>query len=147
VDHYAWFKFNGQSFYGRFGYMTVILPAWIYAAVGYTALALLLMTLLAVCVYKNRMTWQTIVCIISALGLIAFNLFGSMFHSLYYDWQPQGRYLFASLVPIFFLCLGMWMNEGRWWRILHGLVLLMLVSLSGYVLIAYAVMSPILRGQ
>jgi hypothetical protein len=145
VDHYAWFVFNGQSFYGRFGYMSVVLSPWIYTAIGYMALALLVLTLAALWVSRNRMTWQAMMCISLALALIAFNLIGSMFHSLYYDWQPQGRYLFASLVPVFFLCFGTWMNEGRAWRIVHGLAVLLLVPLSGYVLIEYLVLNPALR--
>jgi hypothetical protein len=145
VDHYAWFLFNAQSFYGRFGYMSVVLPGWIYAAVAYTALGLLMVTLAAVGVFRKRLSWQVMLCVASAGGLILFNLAGSMFHSLYYDWQPQGRYLFASLVSVFFLCFGTWMNEGRWWRAVHTVVLLLLIPLSGYILIEYITLNPALR--
>lgn len=144
-DHYAWFTLTGESVYGRFGYMSVILPTWIYATAFYITLALVLLTLGALWAAGNRIPWSVTLCIVAAPLLICFNLFGSIYHSFYFDWQPQGRYLFASIIPLFFLCFGTWSIQGRRWRFIHGLVLCLLIPLSCYVLIEYAVLNPALR--
>lgn len=143
-DHW-WLWDTMQSFYARFGYMTIAPARWIYATAAYTALGLLAFTLILQLVYICRATWELMLCMFAAPALLALNLFGSLYHSLYFDWQPQGRYLFASLIPIFFLCFGSCAIEGRWWRLVHGLVVAALIALSGYVLIEYAALNPALR--
>jgi hypothetical protein len=143
-DH-DWFRSSGQSLYGQFGYMTIVIPDWMYATAGYSPLGLLLLTLCSLIVYRARVNWTLFFCIISAPLLIAINLYGSMYHSLHIDYQPQGRYLFAALPAIFFLCFGTLPVEGRWWRALRGVTLLAFFGFSIYISIEYVGVNPALR--
>lgn len=135
ADHGAWLPYNGESFYGRFAYMMVVLPMWMYATAAGIAVALTIITLIAWLRYGSD--WPTFICIATAPALIFINLLGSLFHSYYYDWQPQGRYLFVSLVPLFFLCFGMWNHEGKWWRVGQFAAIMLLLPLCAYVLTHY----------
>ena len=144
-NHNEWMRTTCKSFYGVFGYMDVVLSPWIYTTATYAGLALLLLTIGALSVYANAMSPELLLCMAYAPVVVGLNIFGSMFHSLYIDYQPQGRYLFASLVGMLFLLFGTWPIEGRWWRMARGATLAMLISLSFYVLIEYAGINEALR--
>ncbi|HEY1684139.1 MAG TPA: hypothetical protein VGG19_05210, partial [Tepidisphaeraceae bacterium] len=141
-----WFLLSTESFYGVFGYMTVGLPDWIYITMAWAALGLLLLTLIAQTVYISRVSWNWLLCMAWAPLLILLNIYGSLYHSLHIDDQPQGRYLFASLIGVFFLTFGTWKLEGFWWKFFHSLIAISLFTLSMYVLIEYVVLNPALRG-
>ncbi|HEY1685396.1 MAG TPA: DUF2142 domain-containing protein [Tepidisphaeraceae bacterium] len=145
ADHHAWLPYNAESFYGRFAYMLVVLPHWLYFSAASIAIALIILTILLMALNRRRIPWPIWLCLSTAPLLIAGNLFGSLYHSFHYDWQPQGRYLFASLVPLFFLCFGTWSTERKWWRAVRCLAILLLMPLCGYVLLQYVALNPFLR--
>lgn len=145
-EHHWWLRYTGQSVYGQFGYMSVVLPTWIYLTAAGAFCALFLVTLASLIARNQAMHWALMLCLIASPILIVINFYGSLYHSLYVDLQPQGRYLFACLVPLFFLCLGTWCRE-RWpWRLLHALPLALLLPLAFYVFIEFVVLNPALRG-
>lgn len=145
ANNHDWWRTTGQSFFGEFGYMTVVLPTWMYTTAGYSPLGLFALTLITTIIYRKRMTWALWICMACAPLLIAANLAGSMYHSLHFDYQPQGRYLFASLPAIYFLCLGTWPIERIWWRSIRLLSLLFFFGLSLFILIDYVGTAPALR--
>ncbi|HEY1686871.1 MAG TPA: hypothetical protein VGG19_19070 [Tepidisphaeraceae bacterium] len=140
-----WLKRTGQSFYSRFGGWRVQHPAWIFVVAGWIGVAGLLITLAAQLVFRQNMPWETMICLLLSPGLIALSVFGSMYQSLHIDYQPQGRYLFGALVPIFFLFAGTWKIENRWWRTVHATLFGALFALSIYSLWVFGAIEPRLR--
>jgi hypothetical protein len=101
-----WISKSLKSFYGAFGYMNVWNPEWIYFMAGLIFLIGIYFT-----VYWTVLNWGTLsnelrVCLIFSPIIIATNIYASIYHSLHVDYQPQGRYLFASLIPISLIWMG-----------------------------------------
>ncbi|HWB54471.1 MAG TPA: hypothetical protein VG722_09770, partial [Tepidisphaeraceae bacterium] len=89
--------------------------------------------------------WETMLCMLLAPPLIALNIYGSMYESLHVDFQPQGRYLFPSLIPIFFLFAGTWKIENKWFRWAHAMLFGVLLVVSYYSLLYYGALNETLR--
>ncbi len=70
---------------------------------------------------------------------------GFFYNSWTYDLQPQGRYLFAAIIPLGLLFGGTINYEGRWVRTIRAAAWVLLSLLSLYVLWQFAVLNPALR--
>ncbi|HET9651876.1 MAG TPA: hypothetical protein VFP36_06780, partial [Usitatibacter sp.] len=87
---YAWVSTMSASFFGIYGYMSILATAWTYK-LQYAFAVLLLATIGTACYRSSRM--------VLALGVacIALTLELTVLHSWVLDLQPQGRYAFAIL--------------------------------------------------
>ena len=98
----GWFGLTLRSLFGEFGWREVMLPEPLYLAALALALAALagwIRQLFAPSAQEkgwggNRLLG--IVMLLSAAGCLAL----SIYRSLNYDWQPQGRYLAPALLPL-----------------------------------------------
>jgi len=133
-----WFEASMKSFYGVFGYFTVILPDWIYVV----ALAILVlnmgMTIGMAWSKWSLLTLVTKALIICAPFSILLNIAASIYSSWTYDFQPQGRYLFSSIIPLAVLLAGTVSTETKKCITLRVISWLVCYGLCIYVLISYA---------
>ena len=129
-----------KSFYGVFGYFSDWNPPWIYFLAGILILASVILTTIgAISNWKHIHDTLKLILILSPL-IILVNFFESMHYSLYNTFQPQGRYIFASLIPFSFLFLGNIFNERG--RIRH---LRLVIYAVLYLLCIYSIVFIILR--
>ncbi len=104
IEQYGWgnllqrfFTFTFQSFWGQFGWMTVLMPAHYYAALG----ALSLLALIG-CLWAGlpRLKQLLADARFQLLGLwLVLNVLMYLYYNLGFV-QHQGRYLFLALIPI-----------------------------------------------
>jgi 4-amino-4-deoxy-L-arabinose transferase-like glycosyltransferase len=89
-----------QSFWGRFGWMAVFLPAWVYKSLAlFSALVVAGFFWWLLDRRRPRLGSQQRRLMLLLLGSAAFTLLGYLWHNVTYL-QHQGRYLFPALVPI-----------------------------------------------
>ena len=139
-----WIPTTAKSFFGLFGYYTVLLDDWVYLLALIFVLGLLALTLITLFCYWKSLSWVMQVSFIVAPLLIMFNIAASLYRSLNYDYQPQGRYLFPSLIPVAFLLLGTIKFDRGWVKLLRLIVFGLLYFVSLYALY-FAVNTPILK--
>ena len=107
-DDPVWRKFTFRSFWGVFGYMTVFLNSRIYVliqAVLVVAGAGLIIAAHKALSEHGRKVWQwgTSWAWLMLVILVPTVVLLSVWTSLYNDFQPQGRYLYAALIPVILL--------------------------------------------
>lgn len=99
-----WIEETTSSFYGRFGYMTIEIDPvmqWIFRFFVFLGIVGLVKRLNQI---KNFKLWTgNKLFYILFLILIPVNIAISLFNSLYFDFQNQGRYLFPILIPLMIL--------------------------------------------
>jgi hypothetical protein len=131
VTDLLWYRLSVQSFYGKFGHMEVNSP------VGSYGVAIRLMVLLAGATYGFLVLRWGMIAQLDRLMLLAapacalLPVLASLYNSWSIDYQPQGRYLFAALIPLALMLGGTFTFEPRWLRgarlvigaILYGLSL------------------------
>ena len=133
-----WYASSLASLYGKFGHMTVQLPALHYRAMG------LLFGFFVALTYwfgvRRRRTLSAAVklALWMAPVFVGANVLASLYNSWTYDFQPQGRYLFPALMPLALMLAGAFPYEPRWSRTLRiaswvAACLLCLVTLYYYV--------------
>jgi len=99
-----WLEETLSSFYGRFGYMTIEIDPtmqWVFRGFLFLGLVGLLKKLSGI--KKVKLFWEKYLFYTIFLVLIPFNIFLSLWNSLYFDFQNQGRYLFPILIPLMVL--------------------------------------------
>lgn len=103
-----WSKWTFRSFFGVFGYMSVFLDDRIYLTIRLVLTAagagLLIALYKSFAAHGRRMwawgaSWAWLVLVLLLIGAIL----TSAWTSLYNDFQPQGRYLYPTLVPALLL--------------------------------------------
>jgi hypothetical protein len=124
--------------------MHVESPRWVYISAGVLLLLGSLATLGFALVAWLRLPGLTRLLIVTAPAFIALNVLASLYNSWTYDFQPQGRYLFPSLVPLAVLLAGTVELEPRWLRTARLLGLAALYLLGLYVVWSVLVASPLL---
>lgn len=140
-----WVTMSLESFYGRFGSLDVRLPGWIYPTAG-ILLALGAGTTV-VGAFRNRRRWVWQDQLLLGLTPVALLLpvAASLYNSWVVDWQPQGRYLYAALLPLALLMAGRAPGEARRLRRLRVLLWALLLGLSHYALLITFVTGHALR--
>lgn len=143
LNHVPWMRSNFTSFYSRFGGWDVYHPQWTFE----WAMMLLWAGIGASMV--GRLIWSRGWCdwLCTAVGPLVggVSFLATLWHSLHIDYQPQGRYLFACVVPLaFWWCGGM--GQARWWwRALQWIVVAGAIGLSFYILWEFGVNSDVLN--
>lgn len=144
-----WWQWTFESFWGKFDYMKLDLDQHYYTALlvftltcslGLVVGLLRRFSARQIDLRDRRIQLQAVFGAL-IIGTIAFSLYAS----LYRDFQAQGRYLFAALIPItVYLLLGIReLAPGRLWRgaavvaTSAGLLVLNLISLLHYIIPAY----------
>jgi len=107
-----WIELSLKSFYGLFGYMNVRNPAWIYNAAGFGALLGFCLTAFSTVKHWRNLHHDLRVSLILSLLILLVNTGTSIYRSLHVGFQPQGRYLFASLIPVALMQTGTAHAEG-----------------------------------
>ncbi|MFC1852531.1 hypothetical protein ACFL27_20230 [candidate division CSSED10-310 bacterium] len=113
LKKFPWISLTLKSFYGIFGHMQFHNPPWIYWSAGIGFSILLCLTIKTAISNWSRLdgTWRY--CFILALISLGANIFISLYMSLHFDYQPQGRYLFPSLIAVSILLNGLFNLEKR----------------------------------
>jgi len=138
-----WFTLTYMSFYGGYGYRALWNPLWIYWLAG-----ILLSLSLFISIKTSIHQWHTInqtnrlVLLLSPI-LFLLNLFVSIYHSMHCDFQPQGRYLFLSLIPFCILIAGTTNFESINIQTVRKWLFIMLYLLAVYCLFFVAPMTRI----
>lgn len=95
-----WAVMTAKSFVGIFGYMNIMLGMTTYK-VYFAILGIGVIAALLCLVFKMRgFSSQQKTFVIGLIALIIIPCVLSIYYSWASDYQPQGRYLFAALVPI-----------------------------------------------
>jgi hypothetical protein len=136
-----------QSFYSRFGGWTVTHPQWVFEWAATIGMVGLVLTLAGQLVYRRRAGWQLMTALLAAPVVISINWYGAMWYSLYIDLQPQGRYLFPSLVAVYFLFAGTIGIEAKWYRLVHLMLFVPLLWMSFDTLLYCGAWEPKLQEQ
>jgi hypothetical protein len=140
----AWWLDSLYSFYGKFGYMTIVSPAWAYRTAGALVTLGVLTTLGFLLLAWKRVPAFTRLLVAASPLFICLNLLASLYNSWTYDFQPQGRYLFPSLIPLAILLAGTMEQEPRWLRRLRLLSWACLYGLGVYVIWSVVLPAPLL---
>lgn len=109
----TWWRVTAQSFYGLLGYMNVPLPRWSYIGAVLLMTLLLLGTVGTTLRHHDAMPWVIGLLLMAAPLMIGLNLAASLLNSWIEDFQPQGRYLLPSLVPLAVLLGGSVAYEAK----------------------------------
>lgn len=119
-----------ESFFGRFGWMNLRLPASVLALAGLWALLGLAGLPRAYREAPDRTRYGLLVAAAALAGVLVAAL-----RNLLADPQAQGRFLFPALAAIAFLLASGWRAwlSGRWWRPWLGLTALAMVALNLWV--------------
>lgn len=99
-----WIEETASSFYGRFGYMTVEIDPvmqWVFRSFIFLGIVGVIKKLSKIknlrSSIKNNL-WYLLFAL-----LIPVNIAISLYNTLYFDFQNQGRYLFPILIPLMIL--------------------------------------------
>jgi hypothetical protein len=134
-----WFKTSMRSFYGLFSHMTTVLPNWIYVSAISIALLNIALTISTTWLKWSLLDLMTKVLVVFVPLSIFLNIAASIYNSWTYDFQPQGRYLFSSLIPFAILLAGTVAVENKWSIIFRMVSWLVGHALCIYVLATYAI--------
>lgn len=106
ITQTPWLKFSLYSYYGYFGRMRIRLDRYYYG------LALLgVMILFGITIYTTAKKWSNIPILLKlglfiSPALLVLNIYASMINSWTEDWQPQGKYLFPTLMNLLIMLTG-----------------------------------------
>jgi hypothetical protein len=143
-----WVQASEQSFYDRMGGWLPAPPDWIFDAAGWLLVAGVAVNLIGLATSGWRVPAPLVVAMALSPLIIGANIVGHAWTSLHVDFQPQGRYLFPCLIPIYFLWAGAIPVERRWIRWPHLIGFFSLaIGLSIYQLWKWGVLNPLLNHQ
>jgi hypothetical protein len=113
VTKHRWVNRTLRSFYGSFGWRDghVRSPAWMYRIACLGASLALCLTVRGATRNWGKLNDVLRACLILAPIVVILNVSASLWHSLHYDLQPQGRYIFPSLIPISLMLTGIAHDE------------------------------------
>ena len=131
----SWIKKSLRSFYGIFGYMDVSNPKLIYWIAGLSALLGFYLTILGTVRNWQKLNDALRICLILAPIVVFLNIYASLHHSLHYDYQPQGRYLFPSLIAVSLMLMATAHIEEKKLKLIRARVLAVMYILCVYSLV------------
>lgn len=138
----AWLQLSLKSFYGLFGYMNVPNPDWMYMVAGLAAiLAVCLTTFCAVLQWSDLSDALQGALALSPV-IFVLNTGASLARSLHVGFQPQGRYLFPSLIPVALVVTGSGLPESGKVRQVRKVIFGILYVLCLYSLVVTVLLNP-----
>jgi hypothetical protein len=140
IRNHPFLDWSLKSFYGVFGYFSDWNPPWVYFLVGILILTSIILTAIGVISKWKQISESTKIILILSPLIILLNFIASMYNSYYRVFSPQGRYIFASLIPFSLLFLGNIFNERG--RIKH---LRLAIYVVLYLLCIFSIVFIILR--
>jgi hypothetical protein len=145
-DKTGFIQQSEQSVYSRFGGWIKAPPDWLFAAAGWLLVGGVGINLLGVATSGRRVPALLVIAMAISPLIIAINIVGHAWMSLHVDFQPQGRYLFPSLIPVYFLWAGAIPVERRWLRWPHVVAFFgVAIGLSMYHLWKFGVFNPLIN--
>lgn len=127
-----------QSFWGQFGWMSVVMNNWMYALLlGFTGLSMLLFAAWWISTTLTPAGRPALtVAQRQTLSLYALLGLGTLAGFIWYNFQfvqHQGRYLYAGLIPFATAVTLGWMSAAsRWPRVQQWLWAVFLIGLAGF---------------
>lgn len=140
-----WVDWSLKSFYGTFGYMNVWNPPWIYQMAGFSALLGLCLTVFGAVRHWRKLHDGLRACLILSPIFVIVNVCASLYHSLHFDFQPQGRYLFPSLIAVSLMLTGTIRAEGGKLKAIRAIVFVVIYAICLYSLIFLVATNPALK--
>ena len=139
-----WMEQSAKSFYGVFGYLTVLLPKWVYELV-FAILGLNLLLTVRPLLWQWRF-WTAADKVFYSIAIVsvAVSVFASLYNSWTYDYQPQGRYLLSSIIPLGLLLCGPIDMESQRIRTIRTIGWVILYGVSLYSLWRFGIFNPAL---
>jgi hypothetical protein len=135
-----------QSAYDRMGGWLPPPPEELFVAAGWLLAAGIAVNLLSLATCRRRVPAPLVIAMALSPFVVAINFIGHAWMSLHVDFQPQGRYLFPCLIPVYFLWAGAMPVEPPWMRRPHAAVFLgAAMGLSMYHLWKFGVYNPLLN--
>ena len=131
-----------KSFYGWFGYMTVLSPEPVYVMAAGLGILMVTLTLGTLISHWNQVQVRSRLLTILAPGAILINILISMYASWVRDYQPQGRYLFASIVPLACLLGVTYEVEEHRLQVVRKVIWMLLLLLNVYILWDFVIINP-----
>lgn len=93
--------FTFESMIGRFDYLSVTLPPFCYRAAEIVLGAVAVGIPAVVAIRRDRLA---LAWLLPLVGLALASLTLTIYNTMVFDFQPQGRYLFPALVPLVLYC-------------------------------------------
>jgi hypothetical protein len=137
-----WRTYTIKSFYGLFGYMTVLSPEPAYIMAASLAILMVTLTVYTLIHRWGQVPFRSRMLTILAPGVIVINILASMYVSWVRDHQAQGRYLFASIIPLALLLGVTYEVEERKLRVARWVVWGLLLLLNLYILWDIVIINP-----
>jgi hypothetical protein len=134
LTEWEWFPSSFHSLYAVFGYSTVSSPPWVNAMVIICLSVATGMTLSVAVRRWKHLSHGLRLALVLAPVVLAVNLSVSIYHSWTVDFQPQGRYLLPSLVPIALMAAGTAPVERGKMRVTRQVLFVILYVLCIYTL-------------
>lgn len=131
----SWVKESLKSFYGVFGWLDVYNPRLIYWTAGFSALLGFCLTMLGTVRNWQKLNDALRTCLILAPIVAFLNICASLRYSLYCDYQPQGRYLFPSLIAVSLMLMATAHVEEKKLKLIRARVLAVMYILCVYSLV------------
>jgi hypothetical protein len=142
LRQHPWTMLIGASSYGLFGYMNVTSPMWVYFLACIVVCVLVIINISRLMRHWASIDFGIKCCLVASPLILAINLYGVLFTCLHIDFQPQGRYLMASLIPLSFILTGdmhVVNDRGRVW--LSRIIIFVIMFVLSMYEIAFVAMS------
>jgi hypothetical protein len=129
-----WHRLTAESFLGLYGYVSAVASPACYLV---QALVLGLVLAVLSVVAARRLRRRTLPLLVATAGCCLLLLAASLYRSWFFDFQPQGRYLFPAL-PMLLVLWRTLVGEARVKALAFLLPLAWLVSMYSFVTVAIA---------
>lgn len=138
-----WVKLSVASFYGGYGWMNVWNPMWVYGLAVLGAAACLGLTVYSWRRWGHQLPYVLKLALWLSPPLLLLNVCASMHFSLNVGFQPQGRYLFPTLLSLALLLAGTTCVEPPRLKRLRAVlfVLFYTLAIGSLLLVAYPALS------
>jgi len=132
-----WIISSAASFYGLFGYFSIALPTGLYNFVLIVSTISLLITV-GIAIIRRTFVPSLSKWLFAFSPLVfLINFASSMYHSWTFEYQPQGRYLYGSVVALSLLLSGTVEIEPKWLKLVRVTLFFLMTGLSVYILWTY----------
>jgi len=142
LQEWPWLKDTTESFYALFGYWSVRSSAWVYRSVRLGVLVSMFLTLFAALTYWNKLHENLKITVILSPIVFLLNFLASLRFSLRTDYQPQGRYLFPTLIAFCFLVMGTIFEEKEFVGRIRLMLYVIFYFICIFTLVTLVILNP-----